>query len=126
MLNALDVRKVSGALLPPLRSPVRAATTPSMTITRDDLLRVATLARLDLDEDAVDDLVRDLDRIVGYVTKLDELDTSEVPPTAQVAVSAAPLRPDQAHPGVPTEVALREAPRSTAEGFRVPAFVDES
>ena len=97
-----------------------------MTITRDDVLSVATLARLDLDEDSVDDLVRDLDRIVGYVAKLDELDTTDVPPTAQVAVDAAPLRPDEARPGTPTEVALREAPRSTAEGFRVPAFVDET
>ncbi len=97
-----------------------------MTITRDDVLRVATLARLDLDDEALDELVPELDRIVGYVKKLDELDTSDVPPTAQVAVSAAPLRPDEARPGISTEVALREAPRSTPEGFRVPAFVDET
>lgn len=97
-----------------------------MAISRDDVLRVAALARLDLDEASIDGIVRDLDQIVGYVTKLDELDTSDVPPTAQVAVTAAPLRPDEVLPGTPTEVALREAPRSTAEGFRVPAFVDES
>ena len=97
-----------------------------MTITRDDVLRVATLARLDLDDDSLDELVHELDRIVGYVRKLDELDTSDVPPTTQVAVSSAPLRPDEARPGLPTEVALREAPPSTPEGFRVPAFVDET
>lgn len=97
-----------------------------MAISRDDVLRVAALARLDLDEDSIEGLARDLDQIVGYVRKLTELDTEDVPPTAQVAVSQAPLRPDETQPGTPTEVALREAPRSTAEGFRVPAFVDES
>jgi len=97
-----------------------------MTLSRDDVLRVAALARLDLDEDSLDALVRDLDQIVGYVRKLDELDTSDVPPAEPGIVAAAPLRADEVRPGTPTEVALREAPRSTAEGFRVPAFVDES
>jgi aspartyl-tRNA(Asn)/glutamyl-tRNA(Gln) amidotransferase subunit C len=97
-----------------------------MAISRDDVLRVAALARLDLDEDSVESLAADLGQIVDYVRKLEELDTVDVPPTAQVAVLSAPLRPDENRPGTPTEVALREAPRSTAEGFRVPAFVDES
>lgn len=97
-----------------------------MDISRDDVLRVAALARLDLDEESIEDLTRDLDRIVGYVRKLAELDTRDVPPTALVASPRAPLRPDEVQPGTPTEVVLREAPRSTEEGFRVPAFVDES
>jgi aspartyl-tRNA(Asn)/glutamyl-tRNA(Gln) amidotransferase subunit C len=97
-----------------------------MTISREDVLRVAALARLDLDEESLEGLVRDLDQIVGYVRKLDELDTSHVPPTAQAGAVRAPLRPDVAAPGTPTDLALREAPRSTSEGFRVPAFVDET
>ncbi len=99
---------------------------PVMAITRDDVLHVATLARLELDESSVDSLARDLDKIVGYVQKLNELDTSDVPPTSQVAVEAAPQRPDEVKPGVPRDQALAEAPRSTDDGFRVPAFVEET
>lgn len=108
-----------------LALPVTASAS-TMDISRDDVLRVAALARLDLDEESIEDLTRDLDRIVGYVRKLAELDTRDVPPTALVASPRAPLRPDEVQPGTPTEVVLREAPRSTEEGFRVPAFVDES
>lgn len=94
-----------------------------MAISRDDVIRVAALARLDLDEGALDGIARDLDEIVGYVQKLDELDTKDVEPTTQVAKSA-PLRDDQVVPGVPRELALSEAPRSASEGFRVPGFVE--
>ncbi len=96
-----------------------------MAISRDDVIRIATLARLDLDEAALDHIAADLDKIVGYVKKLDELDTTGVEPTTQVAL-AAPLREDRVLPGVPRELALSEAPRGTAEGFRVPGFVEES
>ncbi len=95
-----------------------------MAISRDDVKRVAALARLDLDESALDHIATDLDKIVGYVQKLDELDTSNVEPTTQVAL-AAPLREDRVLPGVPRELALAQAPRGSDEGFRVPGFVEE-
>ncbi len=94
-----------------------------MAISREDVIRIATLARLDLDETALDHIASDLDKIVGYVKKLDELDTTGVEPTTQVAL-AAPLREDRVLPGVPRELALSEAPRSASEGFRVPGFVE--
>jgi aspartyl-tRNA(Asn)/glutamyl-tRNA(Gln) amidotransferase subunit C len=94
-----------------------------MAISREDVLRIATLARLDLDEATVDHIASDLDKIVGYVKKLDELDTTGVEPTTQVAL-AAPLREDRVLPGVPRELALSEAPRSSSEGFCVPGFVE--
>jgi aspartyl-tRNA(Asn)/glutamyl-tRNA(Gln) amidotransferase subunit C len=96
-----------------------------MAISRDDVIRIATLARLDLDEAALDHIASDLDKIVGYVKKLDELDTTGVEPTTQVAL-AAPLREDRVLPGVARDLALSEAPRGTNEGFRVPGFVEES
>jgi aspartyl-tRNA(Asn)/glutamyl-tRNA(Gln) amidotransferase subunit C len=97
-----------------------------MAITRETVLHVARLARLDLSEDEVEHMKRDLSSILDYVEELSLLDTSQVPETAHVAVDAAPLRKDQRKPGVPTEVALAESPRSSASGFAVPAFVDET
>jgi len=97
-----------------------------MAITRETVLHVARLSRLDLSEDEVERMQRDLDRILEYVEELAALDTSGVAETAHAAVDAAPLRQDKRLPGVSNERALAEAPRSSGGAFAVPAFVDES
>ncbi len=96
-----------------------------MAITRDNVLHVAKLARLELSESEIDRMQRDLDGILEYVNQLSELDTSDVPATTQVAVVAAPFRADAVVPSLPHELALSQAPRSSSDGFAVPAFVDE-
>src|SRR6187402_1257842 len=111
--------------------PLPRATQPvngkvPMTMTRDAVLAVAKLARLELSDAAAEALTKDLDKILGYVAKLDELDTSDVPPTAQVSVVAAKLRPDVVQLGLAKDVALAQAPRADEIGFLVPGFVDES
>lgn len=97
-----------------------------MTMTRKEVLAVAKLARLELDDAAADALTKDLDKILGYVAKLDELDTNHVAPTAQLGVDAAKLRPDELEAGLSKQVALGQAPRADEVGFLVPGFVDES
>lgn len=96
-----------------------------MAITRDNVLHVAKLARLELSDPEMDRMQRDLDGILAYVNQLAELDTSDVPATAHVAVVAAPFREDQPRPSLPHDVALSQAPRCSSDGFAVPAFVDE-
>jgi len=96
-----------------------------MAITRDNVLHVAKLARLELTETEIDTMQRDLNGILEYVNQLSQLDTTDVPPTTQVAVVAAPFRADVPHVSVPHGLALSQAPRSSADGFAVPAFVDE-
>jgi aspartyl-tRNA(Asn)/glutamyl-tRNA(Gln) amidotransferase subunit C len=73
----------------------------------------------------VDPMLSDLARIVGYIDQLAELDTHEIPPTAHLAVLAAPRRPDVVQAGLDTDVALSAGPRVHDDGFAVPAFVDE-
>ena len=96
-----------------------------MAITRDNVLHVARLARLELTELEVDRMQRDLNGILDYVNQLSELDTTDVPATTQVAVVAAPFRADVPVPSLPHDLALSQAPRSSSDGFAVPAFVDE-
>jgi aspartyl-tRNA(Asn)/glutamyl-tRNA(Gln) amidotransferase subunit C len=96
-----------------------------MAITRDNVLHVAKLARLELTETEIDRMQRDLNGILDYVNQLSELDTTNVPATTQVAVVAAPFRGDQPHASLPHDVALSQSPRSSSDGFAVPAFVDE-
>jgi len=98
---------------------------PLMAITRETVLHVAKLARLDLAEGEVERMQRDLDRILKYVEQLSTLDTTGIPETAHVAVEAAPLRADERQPGVPNDIALAQAPRSAGGAFAVPAFVEE-
>lgn len=89
------------------------------------MLALARLARLDLSADETERLTRDLGRILTYMRALEELDVSGIPPTAHVQIDRLPLRPDEIEPSLPRELALREAPAIDADGFAVPAFVDE-
>jgi aspartyl-tRNA(Asn)/glutamyl-tRNA(Gln) amidotransferase subunit C len=91
----------------------------------EEVRKVAKLARLDLRADEIVRMVGELSAIVGYVQKLDELDTTDVPPTAHVRLARAPLREDTPRPGLSHDDALAEAPRSSHDGFAVPAFVDD-
>ena len=96
-----------------------------MAITRETVLHVAKLARLELEDSEIDRMQKDLGNILEYVNSLAELDTDAVAETTQVAVLGTPLRPDVTEPGLSNEIALREAPRCAGGGFAVPAFVDE-
>lgn len=101
-----------------------------MKITREDVLRVAELAHLGLSPEEVETYQKQLDAILSYVDKLNELDVSSVEPMAQV-LYAAP-GPD-AHPELrgdtlqPCEIAgdvLAQAADSAKPFFRVPKVID--
>ena len=85
------------------------------------MLRVAELARLELTADEVELFTRQLANILEYVEQIQELDTSGVPPTAQVL--HRPLdRADEPLPTLPREEALANAPEAATESglFKVP------
>lgn len=96
-----------------------------LAITRETVLHVARLARLELAADEVLAMQESLEKILGYVEELGELATDGVPETAHVAAERAPLRDDRLVPSLDTETATAEAPRRSGGGFAVPAFVDE-
>jgi aspartyl-tRNA(Asn)/glutamyl-tRNA(Gln) amidotransferase subunit C len=101
-----------------------------MKITREDVLRVAELAYLDLTDQEVETYLRQLDSILTYVEKLNELDTAGVEPMAQVAppgaqsFSGTPLREDVPAPCNIIGDVLAGAPEATASHFRVPKVID--
>jgi aspartyl-tRNA(Asn)/glutamyl-tRNA(Gln) amidotransferase subunit C len=97
----------------------------SAALTEADVLHVAKLARLELREDEVPRMHAELSAIVAYVQKLGELDTRDVPPTAQVQVDRMPLRADEPGGSLDHDLALREAPRTSQDGFAVPAVMEE-
>ena len=99
-----------------------------MKISRQDVERVAELAYLDLSEAELESYRKQIDEILEYIGKLDELDTSQVEPMAQVLAddqsADATLREDVV---VPCNVAgdvLKQAPDPEAPYFRVPKVLE--
>ena len=99
-----------------------------MKITEKEVRYVADLANLALTEDEIHRYCADLDEILTYVEKLNELETSRVEPMAQVLLQgsdpAATLRPDEVRTCFSAEIALANAPQKGAGQFKVPKVVD--
>jgi aspartyl-tRNA(Asn)/glutamyl-tRNA(Gln) amidotransferase subunit C len=98
---------------------------PNAVLGEEEVRRVAKLARLELTSDEVAQMTAELSAIVGYVKKLEELDTADVPPTSHVRLEQAELRADEPRAGLAHDEALAEAPRVAEDGFAVPAFVED-
>ena len=97
-----------------------------MTLEGKDVLYVADLAHLELREEEVKKFVPQLDSILQYVRKLDQLDTANVEPMAQVALAAEnpALRSDQARRTFSQEDALESAPEPGEGCFKVPRVIE--
>ena len=99
-------------------------TTPPVKITREEVDRIAKLARLSLGDGEAEAMTRQLDDILGYVAQLQNLDTAGVEPTSQVGAAETPMREDEPRPSLEQSEALANAPKSAGGGFVVPKTVD--
>jgi aspartyl-tRNA(Asn)/glutamyl-tRNA(Gln) amidotransferase subunit C len=96
-------------------------------ITEKEVRYVASLANLQLSDEEVRRLNHDLDEVLTHIDALNELDTSNVEPMAQVlyeAGSTSTLRDDVPCPALGTAVALANAPVSGAGYFKVPKVIE--
>jgi aspartyl-tRNA(Asn)/glutamyl-tRNA(Gln) amidotransferase subunit C len=92
-------------------------------ITREQIAHVATLARLHLDDAAVELYTKQLGDILTYMDTLNRLDTRGVPPTSHAIFIKNVFRDDEVKPSIPVERALTNAPRSERGSFVVPKVV---
>jgi aspartyl-tRNA(Asn)/glutamyl-tRNA(Gln) amidotransferase subunit C len=90
-------------------------------IDRDEVLHVARLARLALEEDELEPMARELSAVLDHIAKIGELDLADVSPTSHVVELTGRLRPDEHRPSLPREVALAQAPAVSDDGFLVPS-----
>ncbi len=95
-----------------------------MPITRPEVERVAHLSRLDLTEAEKDRFAGQLDAILAYMEKLNELDTSDVDPMVHGIEGRQTAQPDQVGQSLPREEALRNAPQSAEGCFKVPRIIE--
>ena len=93
-----------------------------MSLSRDQVLHVARLARLELSEDEVSRFSDELSKVFDWVETINELgDLEDVEPTSHVVAVENALRADEPEPSLPQDVALAAAPDVAQGGFRVPS-----
>jgi aspartyl-tRNA(Asn)/glutamyl-tRNA(Gln) amidotransferase subunit C len=92
-----------------------------VTITREDVLHVAELARLRIPEDEVERVQEQLGAILEAVGKVSELDLADVEPTSHPLDLVNEWAEDEPRPSLPRDEALANAPDPADGSFRVPA-----
>lgn len=107
-----------------------------MKISEKDVLYVADLANLELTEEERTRMVRDLSSVLDYIDRLNELDTANVPPMAQVSTQYGgpeaegsrdfkyAQREDVLRPSLPHDEALNNAPETDGDFFKVPKVIE--
>ena len=90
-------------------------------IEREQVLHVAKLARLRLDDAEVERMASELSSILDHVERISNLDLDGVEPTSHVVELENVMRPDEPRPSLPRERALEPAPDADEGAFRVPS-----
>lgn len=94
-------------------------------MTPDDVRKVATLARLRLDDNELAGFTEQFNQIVSYVEKLAEVDTTGIEPMTTVHSASNVLRDDEPGPMLTPAQALMNAPRKTEGFFSVPKVIGD-
>ena len=82
--------------------------------------KVARLANLEFDEAAKEKMVSDMDKIISFIDKLEELDTKSVQPLVYMSEETNVLRADEVGEHITKEDALKNAPKKDSAYFKVP------
>jgi aspartyl-tRNA(Asn)/glutamyl-tRNA(Gln) amidotransferase subunit C len=95
------------------------------TISRDDVAKLAKLARLALTDDELHSFAGQLDAILGYVGQIQAVDVTGVTPTGNPLRDVNVTRPDVVQPSLTQQQALAEAPAADEGRFAVPQILGE-
>jgi aspartyl-tRNA(Asn)/glutamyl-tRNA(Gln) amidotransferase subunit C len=91
-------------------------------LSRDQVLHVARLARLELTDEEIERFGSELSKVLDWVETIEQLgDLENVKPTSHVVEVENVLRADEPRPSLPVEKALESAPDAALGGFRVPS-----
>ena len=95
-----------------------------MALTLEEVRAIAYLARLQLTAEEEKRFASQLSDVLEYAARLEQVDTSEIAPTASVLPMNAPLRPDEVRPCPPRDQMLANAPDPEGGLFRVPRVLE--
>jgi aspartyl-tRNA(Asn)/glutamyl-tRNA(Gln) amidotransferase subunit C len=94
-----------------------------MKITKEEVLYVAHLARLDLDEESIEKFAGQIDEILGYIEKLNQVETKDIKPTSHAISLTNAFRDDEEKEHIDRKLALANAPEKEDGLFVVPKIV---
>lgn len=101
-------------------------------VSEKDVSYVADLAHLELTAEERARMLKDLNSILGYIERLNQLDTADVEPMAQVAsrygagaAGGDAMRADELRPSLPHEEAMKNAPQTDGVFFKVPKVIEK-
>jgi len=94
-------------------------------ITSNDVRKVAQLARLEISDDQVEVFTSQLEKILGYVAQLQEVETKDVPPTTRAVEVVNVFREDEVMGTKVREELLNQAPQREENFFRVPKILSD-
>jgi len=89
-------------------------------IDRETIQKIAHLARLEFDKQDEASMIRDMNEILSWVEKLNELDTEDIEPLTNMSYEVNRLREDLVKAHLKREQGLKNAPKGDSEYFRVP------
>ncbi len=103
-----------------------------MSVSVEEVRRVAELANLELTPEEEPRMQRDLNAVLGYIAQLSEVDTTGVEPMAQVGamlgvsgdLTGEALRPDVVRPSIDRRAVMASAPESDGRFFKVPKVIE--
>ena len=93
-------------------------------LSKEEVLHIATLARLGVDEAEIDKFRQQLSNIIENFEILKQVDTTDVPPTAQAVPLQNVFRQDEVIESLPVDEVLGNAPRREGDLFRVKAVLE--
>ena len=94
-------------------------------LSRDEIRHVARLSRLAFSDAELDKFAEELNGILAYFDKLNELDTSETPPTSHALKMENVFREDEVQPSLSVEDALANAPEREGDFFKAPRIIQD-
>lgn len=94
-----------------------------MKITTETVDKIAALAKLEFSTDEKEKMAEDLSRIIGFMEKLNEIDTTNVEPLIYLSEERNVLRPDVVQQEISQDEALRNAPKKDSDYIKVPKVI---
>lgn len=96
-----------------------------MKIDKDTVDKIAHLARLEFENEAKEEMVKDMNNMLTFVDKLNELNTDKVEPLIYMSDEVNVLREDEVKHDISQEEALKNAPKKDSDYFKVPKVIDK-
>ena len=94
-------------------------------VSEETIRHIALLSRLEFTDSEIQKFAAELNKILGYVDKLRELDTEDIPPTSHALRLKNVFREDAVRPSLTNEQILANAPEVEAGHFKVPQIIQE-